>query len=430
MLIALLCFVFLSLRTMKNQSIIIVFLGIVLLGGLAVWQILFLTKTQSLKQEVEEKQKSGILLESAISLRKLESLKPEIRENTTLKRELVDSILKENYSGFYGTVVWGFFNGEGDPIDSLNAEITTNTLAHSPFKICISCLTTIDVVDDTGESTVDEGFVLNQTPGQMMNIRGMNKKELKYLHVDFEKSEVDYRAYFLPILFLVGLIGLFAWLLRTNAKQTRLINQKDEFVNHLSHQFQTPLSSIKLSANLLTNKDVLNKDELVKIIQTESNRLENHIKTVLHWVKSDADRLQIQKKPIGVTHVIEQALKQMKPIFLENKATVRFIPPSEDLMIHADEGHLQLMLYNIWDNAIKHNEKPVSIVISCAASIGMVQIMSRDDGIGIQAAKTNLGYKGLGLAYIERIMKAHGGLMDLISGKDGLQVILNFPKYE
>lgn len=415
---------------MKNQSGAIVFLGIVLLGGLALWQILFLAKTKSLKQEVEVQQNSAILLESALSLRKLESLRPEIRENKDLNRMLIDSILTENYNGIHGSVAWGFFNGEGDPIDSLNGQIDKNTLAKSAYKVCISCLTTIDMVDEDGERTVDEGFVLNQTPGQMMEIRGMDKKELKYLHVGFEESKVEYSTYILPILFLIGLSGLFAWLLRTNAKQTKLINQKDEFVNHLSHQFQTPLSSIKLSANLLSNMEVVNKDELIKIIQTESSRLENHIKTVLHWVKSDADRLQIHKKPIGVTNVIEQALKQMKPIFLENGATVRFIPPEEDLVIDADEGHLQLMLYNIWDNAIKHNENPVSIVVSCVTLVDMMQISSRDNGIGIQLVKKNLSYNGLGLAYIESIMQAHGGRMDLISAEDGLQVILNFPKYD
>ena len=413
---------------MKNQSATVVFLGIVLLGGLAIWQILFLNKTEVLQQEAEIQQTSDILMESAVSIRKLEAQRPELWKDNILKRQVVDSVLSENYKTFRGRFIWGYFNGNGNPIDSLNHSIDTAILAKSPFKICTSCFTSIDVVNNDDESNVEKSFILNQNPAQMMAIRGIDRSELKYLHIGFEESTVAYKAYILPILFLLGLGGLFAWLLRTNAKQTRLINQKNEFVNHLSHQFQTPLSSIKLSANLLSNKDGQNKEELVKIIQTESSRLENHIKTVLHWVKSDADRLQIHKKQVSVTHVIEQALKQMKPIFLENNSKVRFIPPTEDLIVNADEGHLQLMLYNIWDNAIKHNENPVSILIWVIETTGIVQILSKDDGIGMQKAKKQLSYGGLGLAYIERIMHTHGGSMELISGGEGLQVNLNFLK--
>jgi len=66
--------------------------------------------------------------------------------------------------------------------------------------------------------------------------------------------------------------------------------------------------------------------------------------------------LQIIKTKISITDIIERSLKQMNPVFLTNNTTVNFIPPEEDLIIEADENHLQLMLFNIWENAIKHNE--------------------------------------------------------------------------
>ena len=214
-----------------------------------------------------------------------------------------------------------------------------------------------------------------------------------------------------------------------NGKQSKLIKQKNEFVNHLSHQFQTPLSSIKLSANLIA-KNKGNQNELIQIIQTESNRLENHIKTVLHWVKSDADRLFISKEKIGITGFIEIALKQMKPIFLTNKTRVNFIPPEEELYIEADVNHLELMLFNIWENAIKHNNHKIEITIQCKINKGFVQISISDNGKGIDNEISDIKFRGLGLAYISRIMNEHSGNMELVSNtKEGLTVNLNFPKY-
>jgi len=402
-------------------------MGVVLLVSLVIWQLFFLIKNQNLKTDLNIQQRQSVLMASAVSLRRIETRRKEVRLSPLLKRNVVDSILRSNFSNVSGKMEWGFFDGKGIPVDSLNGQINKDKLSLTTYRICLSCLTNIDVLDEQGSRRIDQSFVLNQTPAQMMDIRGIDQSTFVYLHVAFEKPALSYTIFVLPLLFILGLVGLFLWLIKTNIKQAKLIQQKNEFVNHLSHQFQTPISSIKLSAKLLSNLKIAKKEELVKIIQLESTRLENHIKTVLNWVKSDADRLYLHKKSVYPSEIISRSINQMLPIFLEYGTIISFIEPTEDIEIYTDAEHLQLVLYNIFDNSIKHNERPVEIKISCLQIPNYNQISISDNGIGLLSKEKELTFKGLGLSYIQNIMKAHAGSLEWKSDKSGFTVYLNFP---
>lgn len=410
---------------MNKKSYIIIVLTFIFLSGLVFWQIRNLNLSEQLKTENDRQDIQSVLLATAIEIRKKESKDPVLMTNSVRKRNLTEELIIHNFEKFKRKVSWGYFNDLGQPIDSLNLKIATSELANSSIKVCTSCLIMISAVNDDG-SIADDGFILDQTPAQMRSMSGM-EDSLKYLHVFVEPKPFTINIYLLPMLFISGLIFIMGWLLYLNNEQKKLINQKNEFVNHLSHQFQTPLSSIKLSANLLANDSKVNKSELVRIIQTESNRLENHIKTVLHWVKSDSDRLQISKEKIILTDIIEKSLKQMNPVFLSNQTKVNFIPPENELTIYADGNHLQLILFNIWENAIKHNELPVELTITCKKINSGIQITTMDNGVGINKLNLDYKFKGLGLVYVKRIMEEHGGTIQLLhTRKSGLMVHLNF----
>ncbi len=413
---------------MKRHGIIIILLCI-FLGGLAFWQVRNFVLSQNLKNEIEFQEMKSALMASAIELRRAESKDTILRTDFEKQKKFIENALEQNFKKFEREISWGFFDGLGNAKKELNDSINAALLSQSELKVCTSCLITVNVLRDDGTIPGDRSFVIDQTPSVMRDVRGMDASKLEYLHVYTVPFVFDFRTYLLPSLFLIGLIALFFWLFYLNRKQIKLIRQKNEFVNHLSHQFQTPLSSIKLSANLLAKKKVEDDKELVQIIQTESNRLENHIKTVLHWVKSDADRLHIHKEEVSVTDLIEKSLKQMKPVFLTNKTKINFLPPEEELLIQADANHLQLMLFNIWENAIKHNDKKIALHITSNMVGDFIQISTTDTGKGIEKLDSNIKFKGLGLAYIRRIMEEHGGTMELINSETkGLTLNLKFSK--
>ncbi|MBL4604330.1 MAG: HAMP domain-containing histidine kinase [Flavobacteriaceae bacterium] len=419
---------------MKKRSSIVILLSFLILGGLIIWQIKHLKESHKLKAEIEQQQMKVALMQSAIELRKAEDNDDELQTDFQKTNALTNTILRKNFKKFNQEIRWGFYNGLGEPIDGLNDEIKNIELVRSSLKVCISCLIMIEILDKPTENEIDSslprerGYILDQTPAQMRDMQGLDAASLRYIHVYSRPTGMSLTSYIIPGIFLIALSSLFIWLFFLNNKQSKLIKQKNEFVNHLSHQFQTPLSSIKLSANLLSKKETTNQDELVQIIQIESSRLENHIKTILHWVKSDADRLHIFKEKISVTDIIERSLKQMKPVFLTNNTIVNFIPPEEELHILADVNHLQLMLFNIWENAIKHNKNAISLKVDCTANEAYICISTTDNGVGFQKNSVPEKFKGLGLAYINKIMIEHHGTMKLKSTTNqGLAVHLNFP---
>ena len=412
---------------MKKSYISLIFLSFILIVGLAFWQIWQLSESQKLKSEIEIQDIKSNLMATAISLRKMEVQDSTIRTNIERRFDVIDSLVSIDLMKFNKTFNWAIFDGNENKVNGLSSTNDLEALKNTDLNICISCLIMFNVFDEGEKSK--PGFVISHSPSQMVEMRGLDKAQLSYLYILPEKVKKNYDIYIIPGLFFLGLGSLFIWLFYLSRKQSRLIRQKDEFVNHLSHQFQTPLSSIKLSANLLSKK--YKKEELIQIIQTEGSRLENHIKTVLNWVKSDADRLQVNKEVIGITDIVEASMKQMNPIFLTNYTIVKFSPPKEELFIEADKNHLQLMLFNIWENAIKHNENAIELYINCKRQNGQITIINKDNGKGIKKLQNDFKYKGLGLQYVYKIMKMHNGNIGLSNNtSNGLSVTLNFPIYE
>jgi len=408
---------------MNNRSIILALSSFIFLSGLVFWQIKELETGQKLITDLEKQEIHSVLLESAIEIRKEEERDSTLKalDKLTLKTE---EVLRHNFSKYNRSFSWGAFNGLGIHLYGPQKD----TLIGTSYKTCLSCLILIGLLDEDGNASDDRSFMLDQTPAQMHDIKGLDLETIKYLYFFPQERAFSYRPYFLPLLFILGLSCLIFWLFYLNAKQQRLIMQKNEFVNHLSHQFQTPLSSIKLSANLLADQKTRNANELIQIIQTESNRLERHIKTVLYWVKSDADRLHVNKTRVSITDIIEQSVKQLKPVFIINETFVNFIPPEKEIIINVDANHLQLILFNLWENAIKHNDKQIRLLITCSIVDNYLLISTKDNGVGLVSNKSDMKWKGLGLEYVSSIMKEHNGSMSLHSQPNkGLTVHLNFP---
>lgn len=410
---------------MKTKYHFLPIATIILLGSLVFWQLRHLDATQELKTELEVKEIQATLMNVAINLRELERVDSTLRENKTKRYAVIDSLININFKIFNYDFEWGIADDNGILEEDLLNTNDPEKVINSKVKVCLSCLVTIKIVEE--QYNEDSGFILNQTPAQMMQMSGMDASKIKYIHLWYDRAQSgSFAAYIVPLTFLVSLVLLFFWLLFLMRKQALLIRQKSEFVNHLSHQFQTPLSSIKIGANLLAKK--YKDEELIQIVQTEGNRLENHIKTVLHWVKSDADRLQVLKEDVRITDSIENALKEMRPVFQTNKTIVQFFPPEEEYVIKADRNHLQLMLFNLWENAIKHNDQCVNIKVEVKKHSKMLAIEVLDDGKGVENLNEAIKQKGLGLQYIDTIMKEHKGSVVMSSNKPkGFLVILNFP---
>jgi signal transduction histidine kinase len=231
--------------------------------------------------------------------------------------------------------------------------------------------------------------------------------------------------------------ALNAALEQANEQLMELDRLKSNFLATVSHEFKTPLTSIKAFAEILHDElqDLAAPDELrrfLRIIDAESDRLARLIKNVLDLSRIESGRMAWRMTDIRLCGLLDAALDGLLPALREKKLTVERDLPPRDVVIHGDADRLQEVLTNVLDNAIHASAAGQCIVIGCREEPGatngrprLVRIFVRDQGHGIPAAdlerifdrfsqvssqaRRRKSGTGLGLAISREIAEYHGG---------------------
>ncbi len=141
---------------------------------------------------------SVMLLNSAIDFRKAEVKDSSLTRDSTLGVKVLDSILNKNLSTYNIDFQWALFDGFGKPLDTTNNLYQTENSSDLILTTCISCLVMIDVLDDEGSTANNEGFILDQTPAQMIKMRGIDLSDLEYIHLFMEPHKFSMKPYIIP----------------------------------------------------------------------------------------------------------------------------------------------------------------------------------------------------------------------------------------
>ncbi|NRB46314.1 MAG: HAMP domain-containing histidine kinase [Saprospiraceae bacterium] len=249
------------------------------------------------------------------------------------------------------------------------------------------------------------------------------------------------------ILFILMLIGAFAYTLVTIRRQKKLSEMKSAFINNLTHEFKTPIATISLAARTLNRMgpgaDFQKTKAYASLIDQESKRLENQVDKILQMAVIDAGNFSLDLKTVDAHQTIEQVLQSLQLIIEKKGARLELYLEAEDSLIQADELHFFNILYNIVDNAIKYSpEVPYIRIRTC--NTPSLNIFIEDDGIGmskeVQRQIFSAFYRsetgdshdvkgfGLGLSYVKKMVDAHEGEVQVSSQAGvGTQFQLNFP---
>jgi signal transduction histidine kinase len=423
------------LAGMVSRNLLIALLSILFFGGILVWQLQHLQEMKQLRQEIFEQQAIGKLKDIALKLRTSPRwgeigyttayINPDTRD---IYKAEVDSLIGIYFGEEAQSIYWGLIEGEKDSLLFSNAPPDKSAhVLQSPLKTCLSCLIKISMTDHDGEMILEQSVA--QT--RMMSGRFAEERELKHFSIYIDHTIGAQWPDYLAFAFLVGLSGLFGLSLYLNARQKRLIEQKNEFINHLSHQFKTPLASIRLGTKMLLSSTVDYKaKEMLQRIDLEGKRLDKHIQTVLQWVRAGAQGLQLDRQPMDLAALTRESILQMEPVFVDRQAQVEScfeqgLPP-----VLVDEYHLILVYFNLWENALKHNRGPLVLHISILRDGNFLLVKHRDNGEGFcsKVHKKAPAYTGLGLLYVERVIKAHGGALEIHSeAAAGTTITLKLP---
>lgn len=234
---------------------------------------------------------------------------------------------------------------------------------------------------------------------------------------------------------LIFVIIFFGYTMSIILKQRKLSEIKNDFINNMTHEFRTPISTISVSSEMLLKDEVGNEAErrrmYSKMIHDESLRLKTLVEKVLQMADINSADIKLNKEEIDLHEVIRRAVENMRVVIEEKNGNVTTNLNANNHMVLADRVHLTNIIYNLLDNAIKYSEKDPNINISTRNEAKGVIIAIQDNGVGmskeVQKHVFSKFYRvptgnvhnvkgfGLGLFYVKTVVEAHRGKISLHS---------------
>ena len=261
----------------------------------------------------------------------------------------------------------------------------------------------------------------------------VNKMGLVKIHFPNMNSYIFSSIRFMipAIVFTIILLVTFIFTIVVVFRQKRLSEIKNDFINNMTHELKTPISSISLAAQMLNDESVTKSPAMMKHIggalQEESKRLRFLVEKVLQMSLFDRQKTMFKKKELDLNELVENVAATFTLRVEHTGGKIMTDIGAVESKIYVDETHFTNVIFNLFDNAIKYRkpDQPVNLIISTWNDEHHLFFAIKDDGIGIK--KDNLkkifdkfyrvhtgnvhdvkGF-GLGLAYVKRIVDLHKG---------------------
>lgn len=306
---------------------------------------------------------------------------------------------------------------------------------------------------DTGDSSKTRTFVyLFQDPtasefenlmrGETLTVIVPNLPQLAFIQLRWMMLGA--------ILFSLIILAAFYITIRTLLRQKKLSAMKNDFINNMTHEFKTPISTISLAIDMLKNEKVLDSrdktDYFTSIIKDENKRMNKQVETILQAAITDRKDLKLELKPISVHEVLRTVMENFHLQLEEIKGKLTMQLNAKLDSINADEVHFTNIITNLVDNAIKYSKKNknLHLRISTANADDKLIITLQDNGIGMSKDtlkhifekfyRAHTGNRhdvkgfGLGLSYVKAIVSAHQGKIKVDSVVDkGTTFMIELP---
>ena len=242
----------------------------------------------------------------------------------------------------------------------------------------------------------------------------------------------------------------FIYSLTVILRQKRLSELQRDFINNMTHEFKTPISTIKVASDFLaTHPAISNDPRLTKytgIMREQNNRLNMQVEKVLQINRIDKNSLQLNTETINLHELLHAVLPSIQVKIEQLDGVLIQKLEARQPYIKADVLHLTNILHNLLDNAIKYSKdgKPYVSVIT-EDSGAFIRLMINDEGIGIGSEHHkrvfyrfyrvptgdihNVKGFGLGLYYVKNIVQAHQWRITLASELNkGTSIAIDIPR--
>jgi two-component system phosphate regulon sensor histidine kinase PhoR len=253
--------------------------------------------------------------------------------------------------------------------------------------------------------------------------------------------------FFFSVILLLSVI-FFVYAIFVILQQKRGSEMQKEFINNMTHEFKTPLTSISISADVLSQPGIANDPERIRtyasVIKQENNRLIQQVDKVLQVARIEKQGIQLKIEPIDLNALIET----VAATFRTNAGSGYRIETRPDPMIkpvNADILHLTNIIFNLLDNAVKYSGHNSCITISTRCDKRETILQVSDTGAGISPEYHDKVFRkffrvpsgnihdvkgfGLGLFYVKKTCGSHGWKIKLESAlQNGTTIHIIIPQ--
>lgn len=260
-----------------------------------------------------------------------------------------------------------------------------------------------------------------------------NKMSIVKVHFPTKRDYIfNSISFMIPsLVFTLVLLITFIFTIYIIFRQKKLTEMKNDFINNMTHEFKTPISTISLAAQMLKDPSVAKSPQMFQhisgVINDETKRLRFQVEKVLQMSMFDKQKATLKMKEIDANEMINSVINTFTLKVERYNGKIISSLEAEDPIIFVDEMHITNVIFNLMDNAVKYKNPDKDLVLDIKTwnEPGKLMISIQDNGIGIK--KENLkkifdkfyrvhtgnlhdvkGF-GLGLAYVKKMINDHKG---------------------
>lgn len=233
------------------------------------------------------------------------------------------------------------------------------------------------------------------------------------------------------VAFTLVLLVTFIFTIAVIFRQKRLTEIKNDFINNMTHELKTPISSISLAAQMMNDEAVAKSPAMMKhlggVVNDESKRLRFLVEKVLQMSMFDDKTAIFKKKELDLNEMVENIANSFSLRVEHTGGRINTLVEAENSKIYVDEIHFSNVIHNLMDNAVKYKkeEGPLILEVHTWNADGKLMLSIQDNGIGIKKENLKKVFEkfyrvhtgnvhnvkgfGLGLAYVKKIVDLHKG---------------------
>lgn len=320
-------------------------------------------------------------------------------------------------------------------LDTLLSDELQNMGINLPFQYAVEDKGQM-VLTSVSRPTLSDSYKIRLFPGDSF-------RNNQFLYVTFpERENFIYKnliGLFTVSTVLVILVGgIFYYSANSLISERRLAKVKNDFINNMTHELKTPVSSISLALEVIRDKDVVKTEEKINrylgIIGEENQRLASQIDKVLQMARLEQEQVALSYEELDLHELLDHVIANMEVQLTRPGVHFSLAPEATETRVTGDRVHLTNIFYNLLDNALKYSKETVHLNVQTSnPGDHRIRIDIADNGIGIPPAEAGRVFDkfyrvptgdvhdvkgfGLGLSYVKNMVEMHKGSVHLKSAR-------------